>query len=58
MGNRETNKLPDYAFTWLTAHSGRYWKRLLSKKRRKTWKDERHQRGLAGLESTVNYKNW
>lgn len=38
--------------------NGKFWKRQLSKVRRRAWKDERHPRGLAGMESTVNYKTW
>lgn len=40
-----------------TPGEGRFWKRKLSKARRRAWRDP-HQRGLAGLESTVNYKTW
>jgi hypothetical protein len=40
------------------SRNGRYWKRCLSKARRRAWRDERHPRGLAGWESTVNYKTW
>ena len=45
-----------YACIWPNRGIGRYWKRLLSKRRRK-WQDV-HQRGLANIESTVNYKTW
>lgn len=37
---------------------GRRWKRRLAKLRRRAWRDERHPRGLVGMESTVNYKTW
>ena len=42
---------------WPNEGIGRYWKRRLSKARRRAWRDE-HERGLAGTESTVNYRTW
>ncbi len=43
---------------WASAHEGKFWKRLLHKARRRAWRSEGHERGLAGIESTVNWKNW
>lgn len=43
---------------WGRAGNGKFWKRQLAKVRRRAWKNERHTRGLAGMESTVNYKTW
>lgn len=37
--------------------NGRYWKRRLSKARRRYWKDT-HKRGLMSIESTCNWKGW
>jgi len=42
---------------WSGRGIGRWWKRRLSKVRRRAWRDP-HQRGLAGIESTVNWKDW
>ena len=51
--------LPWYvSFSQVWSKSGRDTKRKLSKTRRQAWKDERHQRGLAGIESTCNWKDW
>ncbi len=36
---------------------GRYWKRKLSKARRRSWKDP-HNRGLLNVERECNWKNW
>ena len=49
MSNRRYDELPQYvSFTqvWRKRGEGRYWKRLLAKKRRKAWKDS-HERGVA-----------
>lgn len=40
-----------------TRGSGRFWKRCLSKARRRALKDP-HQRGLVNYEGNVNWKNW
>lgn len=53
-----TFRRKSYKVTWHSAGEGRYWKRLLSKVRRKAWKHEDHQRSLPSMESNVNYKNW
>ena len=51
-----------FSQVWGTAHEGRFFKRRLSKVRRRAWKDEilrgHRPRGLPGAESTVNWKNW
>jgi hypothetical protein len=44
---------------WPSPHEGRYWKRMMSKARRRAWK----QRGIEGTpinkyESFCNYKGW
>lgn len=44
---------------WLSEHEGRYWKRQLSKARRRAWKQD----GIEGkpiniYESTCNWKGW
>jgi hypothetical protein len=46
-----------FSEVWNGVGQGRYWKRRLSKARRRAWKDS-HQRGLAELESKVNWKDW
>jgi hypothetical protein len=46
-----------FSQTWGGRGQGRYWKRLLSKIRRRAWRDP-HRRGLAGIESRVNWKDW
>lgn len=51
-------KDPRYYLRWPGRHTGKYWKRKLSKLRRRYWKDERHQRGLPAAMSEVNYKTW
>ena len=43
--------------SWYSPGAGKYWKRQLHKARRRYWKDERHMRGLARYESTVNWRN-
>lgn len=35
-----------------------WFKRRLSKLRRRAWRNPDHPRGLAGLESRVNWKDW
>jgi hypothetical protein len=42
---------------WGSRGAGRWWKRRLSKARRRAWRDT-HKRGLSGVESTVNWKDW
>ena len=44
--------------TWygMWRHGGRFWKRKLSKARRR-WNDE-HKRGLLGIERECNWKGW
>jgi len=37
--------------------NGRFWKRRLSKARRRAWRDP-HQRGLMSAEQECSYKNW
>jgi hypothetical protein len=44
---------------WVAAHMGRYWKRAMSKARRRAWK----QRGIEGTpvnryENDCAYKGW
>ena len=65
MGNRYFSELPRYVHftqTWGNKRGmGRYWKRQLSKARRRASKaeiDGRKVRGLAGIESEVNWKGW
>jgi len=56
-----TNKLrkaKSYQCVWQSEHEGRFWKRLLSKARRRAWKNPGHERNLAGIEGTCNWKNW
>ena len=52
---------------WMRPHVGRFWKRQLSKARRKAAKllcrygeDDlaKVERGLSGIEQTCNWKNW
>ena len=45
------------SFRWSSRGEGRYWKRRLSKARRRAWKDS-HQRGLLHWERLCNWKNW
>jgi hypothetical protein len=64
MGNREWDKAPwfvSFSERWASPGEGRFWKRRLSKARR------RYVRALlkcgrgkepVGIESTVNWKNW
>lgn len=55
-----------FGCVWNSRHEGRYWKRQLSKSRRRAWKQGRLERGeTCGLyrgsksyESTCNYKGW
>lgn len=47
---------PTYFVRWYSVGAGRFWKRLLSKARRRAYKDP-HCRGLRGYETTCNYKN-
>lgn len=62
MGWRNRMKRGEYPWyisfgqIWNGRKQGRYWKRLLSKARRK-WRDT-HHRGLAEIESTCNWKGW
>jgi hypothetical protein len=51
--------LPDYlncTCVWPGPGVGRWWKRRLSKARRR-WQDS-HRRGLASAEAECNYKTW
>ena len=50
---------PHVTFTgrWGSRGEGRYWKRGLSKARRRAWRDP-HQRGLLHYERECNWKNW
>ena len=70
MGNRRWREL-DEKYPWLNFYRcwpgkgiGRYWKRRLNKMRRKFAKaciagrGRGHERGLADLESTVNWRTW
>jgi len=52
---------------WSSEHEGRFWKRKLSKARRRAGKRlcrygeddlRKVERGLVGIEGTVNWKNW
>ena len=65
MGNRYISELPGYVRitqTWGNkAGLGRWWKRLLSKARRRAARAEingKRARGLAGKESEVNWRGW
>jgi len=42
---------------WGSRGEGRYYKRRLSKARRRAWRDP-HRRGLLHWESICNWKNW
>lgn len=42
---------------WPSRGEGRYWKRCLSKARRRAWKDA-HKRGLLRYERECNWKTW
>ena len=37
---------------------GRFWKRCLSKARRRAWRNPNHIRGLPRYESECNWKGW
>lgn len=50
------NEIYGWCHGWPT-NSGKWWKRLLNKARRRAWKDL-HQRGLAEKESIVNWRTW
>jgi len=52
---------------WASEHEGRFWKRKLSKARRRAGKRlcrygeddlRKVERGLVGIEGTANWKNW
>ena len=72
MGNRfiedRLNKAQaSFSEMWSSEHEGRFWKRKLSKARRRAGKRlcrygednlEKTERGLSGIESTCNWKNW
>jgi hypothetical protein len=50
-----------FSETWGSRGEGRYWKRQLSKARRRAWRTElagHRPRGLPDIESRVNWKNW
>ena len=63
MGWRQLYKRGYYAWylgygnIWNGRKQGRFWKRCLSKARRRAWKDS-HQRGLKHYESQCNWKCW
>lgn len=42
---------------WSGRGIGRFWKRQLSKARRRAWKDP-HKRGLMNYEHECNWKSW
>lgn len=46
-----------FSYFWPNPKIGRWHKRRLSKARRRAWRDP-HTRGLAGVESTTNWKGW
>ena len=54
-GRKMPGWLPFYR-VWGGVGNGRYWKRRLSKARRKAWRDP-HQRGLRYAESTCQHRN-
>ena len=62
MGWRQRYKRGEYPWyvgigqIWNGRRQGRFWKRCLSKARRK-WRDN-HHRGLLHYESTCNWKGW
>ena len=70
MGSRFfCNRIPSwgtFSQLWPAEHVGRYWKRQLSKARRRFAKQlcrdgeraYRHARGLAYYETQANYKTW
>lgn len=70
MGWRQRYKRGEYAWyvglIWNTPGIGRYWKRQLSKSRRRAWKqgrwyrDEKFSgyRGQHAYETECNYKSW
>ena len=51
-----------FSQTWGNRKSGRYWKRALSKARRRAWKHElmtgKPYNKIVGLESEVNFRGW
>jgi len=57
MSNKLKHAKP-YQCVWSSAHEGRYYKRMLSKCRRRAWKNEGHERNLVGIEKRCNWKNW
>lgn len=55
------NRAPSWSSQWPGIHQGRYWKRKLSKARRRAWKSEvlyGHYRSTAGIERECNWKTW
>ena len=72
MGNRFieqrlANAHVSFSEIWMRPHVGRFWKRKLSKARRraarrlcKYGEDDlaKVERGLSGIEQTCNWKNW
>jgi len=46
-----------FTHLWCSKHYAKYAKRRLSKARRRAWKDP-HERGLASIESDVNWRGW
>jgi len=57
------NRAPSFTCQWAGRGTGRWWKRKLSKVRRRAWKDvelrgRRVPRGVDGIETECNYKTW
>jgi len=57
------NRAVHFMQIWPGRHQGRYWKRQLSKARRRAWKEEvflgrGNPRGLAAIERECNWKTW
>ena len=53
---------PTFSEMWPSVGTGRYWKRRLSKARRRAWKQGRDlwspYRGQLGVEGEVNWRTW
>ena len=47
-----------YAYGWQSPGNGKFWKRCLSKARRRSWQDPAHPGGLRRYESECNYKTY
>jgi len=54
--------VPSFSEVWPGVGTGRYWKRRLSKARRRAWKQGRvvgnPYRGQLGVEGEVNWRTW